>query len=354
MDLFSECQTATTLWPSTASEFQSPTYEFEWFSACATAFHDDSSRRLISIINDDGLQATAPLFATKKRGITWHEIMGVSKLNEPGGLIYSDKDTLIRLCKLILSNGKPTLLGRLPENDLAIRVFEKTAGKRGMILKVPNTGSPYTEIESSWDDYFNKVSSRRRQDFRRARRRLNDHGLVSVDFLSPSREELDQLLEEAFQVEQANWKGRNKSAINCRPDLKRFFIAYSRNLFDSGKFIIGSLRLDGKMIAVQLLVEHSKRWWVLKIGYDERWSKYSPGMQLMFEALKEAFYRKLDAFEFLGSDEDWINIWPHKTHRFVSLVYFPYNFSGMTALIAEASSKYSSRLWSALTSRNKT
>jgi CelD/BcsL family acetyltransferase involved in cellulose biosynthesis len=354
MDLFSERQTTTSFWPSTASEFQSPTYEFEWFSACARAFHADSSRCLITTGNEDSLQAVAPLFVTKKSGISWYEIMGVSKLSEPGGLIYSNEDSLITLCNSIISKGKPTLLGRLPANDLAIEVFEKIAGKRGVVIKIPNNASPYTKIESSWDDYFHKLSSRRRQDFRRARRRLNDHGKVSVDFHSPNQEELDHLLAEAFQVEQSNWKGRNKSAINCRPDLKRFFVAYSKSLCESGKLVISSLRLDGKMISVQLLVEHSRRWWVLKIGYDEHWSKYSPGMQLMFETLKEAFNRKLDAFEFLGTDEDWINIWPHKSHRFTSLVYFPFNISGITALVVEASSKYSSRLWSALSSRNKT
>jgi hypothetical protein len=77
-------------------------------------------------------------------------------------------------------------------------------------------------------------------------------------------------------------------------------------------------------------------------------------MQLMFETLKEAFNRKLDAFEFLGTDEEWINIWPHKTHKFISLAYFPFNFKGITALLAEASYKYSSRLLNAIVSRNKT
>jgi CelD/BcsL family acetyltransferase involved in cellulose biosynthesis len=232
-----------------------------------------------------------------------------------------------------------------------VRAFENTAGKRGLILKIPNTGSPYIAIETSWDDYCNTISSRRRQDFRRARRRLNDQGEVTVDFHTPNLDELDNLLEEAFVVEQANWKGRNKSAINCRPDLKRFFTVYSRSLCESGKFIMSSLRLDGKMISVQLLVEHSRRWWVLKIGYDERWSKYSPGMQLMFETLREAFNRKLDGFEFLGSAEDWINIWPHKTHQFISLAYFPFNINGIAALIAEAGSKCSSRLLHTLTPR---
>jgi hypothetical protein len=299
---------------------------------------------MISISKEDCLLAIAPLFALKKKGITWHEIMGVSKLSEPGGLIYTDKESLNQLCQSILSKGTPTLLGKLPADDLSIEIFEQLSKKQGLLFKIFNTGSPYIEIKSNWEDYFQKLSSRRRQDFRRARRRLSDLGDVSVDFLYPNHQNLDQLLEEAFRVEQANWKGQNGSAINCRPDLKRFFTAYSRNLCDSRKLLISALRLDNEMIAVQLLVEHTDRWWILKIGFDERWAKFSPGMQLMFETIKEAFTRELVAIELLGTEEQWINIWPHKTHQFTTLVYFPFNLVGIAAFCAEASSKVLTRL----------
>ncbi|MES9830444.1 MAG: GNAT family N-acetyltransferase [Candidatus Thiodiazotropha sp.] len=271
--------------------------------------------------------------------------MGVSKLNEPGGLIYADKESLTHLCNSILSKGVPTLLGRLSTDDHSIDVFSELASKRGLIFKIPNTGSPYVEICSSWDDYFQQLSSRRRQDFRRARRRLSDQGEVSVDFYCPDQTKLNRLLEDVFQVEQANWKGRNKSAVNYRPDLKRFFTVYCRHLCQSGDLFVSTLRLNRQMIAVQLLAQHANRWWVLKIGYDERWAKFSPGMQLMFETIREAFKRNLTAFELLGTEEKWIDIWPHKTHQFTTLVYFPFNLRGLGALIAEAGYKCLSQVW---------
>ncbi|MEW8327298.1 MAG: GNAT family N-acetyltransferase [Candidatus Thiodiazotropha sp.] len=331
-------------WPSTASELQSPSYGYEWFSACAEALCSDKQQHIVSVTGNDRFQAVAPLCVKKKKGVAWLEIMGVAELHEPGGLIYTNPDALTALCKSILKEGKPTQLGRLPEDDLSVESFQALARKRGLVLNITNSGSPYIEIDCSWEDYFSSLSSRRRQDYRRARRRLADQGEVSVDIHRPDQAQLQPLLEEAFRVEQANWKGRNNSAINCRPELKRFFSAYFSRLSDSGRLIISSLRLDGEMIAVQLLVEHSNRWWILKIGYDERWAKYSPGMQLMFETLSEAFERKLTAFELLGTEESWINIWPHKTHRFITIVYFPYNLTGLGALFVEAASKLLTRL----------
>jgi CelD/BcsL family acetyltransferase involved in cellulose biosynthesis len=331
-------------WPAETSGLKSPTYEYAWFSACADAFYQTSDQRLITIGNSERLQAVAPLYTVKKKGITWQEIMGVAKLHEPGGLIYADEQSLTLLCKSIVAERTPTLFGRLPAEDPSIGVFVKLATKRGFVLKIKNNGSPYVTITSSWDEYLSRLSSRRKQDYRRARRRLADQGEVSVDFYRPALEDLEPLLEEAFRVEQANWKGRNGSAINCRPDLKRFFVAYFKRLCESGKLIISALRLDGEMIAVQMLAERENRWWILKIGYDDRWAKYSPGMQLMFETVREAFERKLAGFEFLGAEEQWIDIWPHDTHDFTSLVYFPYNISGLGALIAEIGSKILSRL----------
>jgi CelD/BcsL family acetyltransferase involved in cellulose biosynthesis len=344
MDLFSDNQAGKILWPSSSNQLPSPTYTFEWFCACAEAFHGDDDRCLITIAEGDRSRAVAPLFTLNKRGITWQEIMGVSILNEPGGLIYTDHHALTQLCHSIVRKGTPTLLGRLATGDLAIDTFTRLAKRRGLLLEIQNPGSPYVEIQSSWEDYFQKLSSRRRQDFRRARRRLSDHGEVSLDFVFPTQHNASQLLEEAFSVEQANWKGENGSAINCRPDLKRFFTSYSHKICDARKLVISSLRLDGEMIAVQLLVEHANRWWILKIGFDDQWAKYSPGMQLMFETIKEAFRRELTAIELLGTEEQWINIWPHKTHQFISLVYFPFNPRGITALLKEASSKFIARL----------
>ncbi|MEW8587063.1 MAG: GNAT family N-acetyltransferase, partial [Candidatus Thiodiazotropha sp.] len=332
MERFYDHEKKQIRWPSTASELQSPSYEYEWFSACAEALYSDNAQHILSVSQNDRFQAVAPLCKKKKKGVGWLEIMGVAELHEPGGLVYTNPDSLTAICKSILREGKPTQLGRLPDDDLSVESFQQLARKRGLVLNITNSGSPYIENNCSWEDYFASLSSRRRQDYRRARRRLSDQGEVSIDIYRPGHEQLQPLLEEAFRVEQANWKGRNNSAINCRPELKRFFTTYLRQLSDSGKLIISSLRLDGEMIAVQLLVEHANRWWILKIGYDERWAKYSPGMQLMFETLSEAFKRKLTAFELLGTEESWINIWPHKTHHFITLVYFPYNLNGLGAL----------------------
>jgi CelD/BcsL family acetyltransferase involved in cellulose biosynthesis len=78
------------------------------------------------------------------------------------------------------------------------------------------------------------------------------------------------------------------------------------------------MRVGGVPISGQFGVDFGGRHWLLKIGYDERYSHCSPGILLMYAALERAFNDGLEGFEFLGSNESWIQVWNHKVHRYYS------------------------------------
>jgi hypothetical protein len=75
------------------------------------------------------------------------------------------------------------------------------------------------------------------------------------------------------------------------------------------------LRTEGKPAASQLMLDYGNRLWVLKVGYDETFSRCSPGILLMHNVVREAFERGYHAFEFLGSNEPWVKIWKPELHR---------------------------------------
>ena len=94
---------------------------------------------------------------------------------------------------------------------------------------------------------------------------------------------------EAMRVEAASWKGRGGSAMLTNPRLSGFFLQLAQRLARQGSLRVCFLRLNGAPIAMQIGVVHAGRWWVLKIGYDERWAEHSPGIQLMWDVLRAAF-----------------------------------------------------------------
>ena len=83
---------------------------------------------------------------------------------------------------------------------------------------------------------------------------------------------------------------------------------------------------------MQIGLEHANRFWVLKIGYDEKWAKCSPGIQLTMETIRYAFDRGLEAYEFLGSDEPWLHAWARQSHSYTSIGFYPLGFCGLYGL----------------------
>lgn len=203
------------------------------------------------------------------------------------------------------------------------------------MLQFNASGAPFVAIASSWDQYFQSLSSRRRQDYRRARRGLERLGKIDVEIKASDAAEVDADMAEAMRVEAASWKGRAGSAMLTDPHLSGFFLQLATRLARQGQLRVCFLRLNGEAIAMQIAAVHGGRWWVLKIGYDERWAEHSPGIQLMWDVLREAFEQGLKSFEMLGSAEPWLTIWTREQRTYRTLAFYPYNGRGMVALGAD-------------------
>jgi CelD/BcsL family acetyltransferase involved in cellulose biosynthesis len=83
---------------------------------------------------------------------------------------------------------------------------------------------------------------------------------------------------------------------------------------------------------MQIATVHANRFWLLKIGYSDAFSRGSPGILLMRETIRYATKCGLTSYEFLGQQEPWIEIWTDRVRPCVSLYAHPYNIAGMTTM----------------------
>jgi CelD/BcsL family acetyltransferase involved in cellulose biosynthesis len=317
----------------------------DWSLTAAESLYASGSLRLIHLRNGEELMALAPLaIALGGSGLQRLEICGAGTLFEPCGFNYRDEASLIALCQAVVRTRRPIVLQRIAAEDALARVFKAEARGRGQLLQFKASGSPFVPITGDWDEYCRTLSSRRRQDYRRARRGLERLGKVDVDIQTPSEAEVAAAMAEAMRIEAASWKGRGGSAMLANPRLSGFFRQLTTRLARQGKLRLSFLRLDGVAIAMQVGAVHAGRWWVLKIGYDERWAEHSPGIQLMWDVLREAFERRLASFEMLGSAEPWLNIWGRDQRSYQTLAFYPYNGRGMVALGADIMRAFAQRL----------
>ena len=98
---------------------------------------------------------------------------------------------------------------------------------------------------------------------------------------------------------------------------------------------IGLLRIGDTPVAMQLGVEWGGRFWLLKIGYDEAFSRCSPGSLLMVEMVRRAAGRGLTSYELLGVSEQWTRMWTRRERPCVSLRAYPATCTGAAALATD-------------------
>jgi CelD/BcsL family acetyltransferase involved in cellulose biosynthesis len=175
-----------------------------------------------------------------------------------------------------------------------------------------------------------------RSDLRRARRQAEKLGEVSAEVLAPqSAAEFVDLFGEAQRVEASSWKGRTKTALAEDAERRAFFSAYGRRAVAQGILRMAFLRIDGQAVATQIAVQSDGRLWLLKIGYDDAFSRCSPGQLLMLESLRYACDAGLKSLEFLGADAPWTRRWTKTERETISLAIYPATPRGIGALAGD-------------------
>ncbi len=126
------------------------------------------------------------------------------------------------------------------------------------------------------------ITSVRRRKLKRARKLLEARGMVTFRVLrEPS--EIGDAAEAFLVLEAKGWKGRRGTAFLKSPERAAFARELVAKLASEGKYFIASLDLDGKPLAMALMLESGGRayWW--KVTYDEGFATYSPGVLLTLE-----------------------------------------------------------------------
>lgn len=279
--------------------------------------------------------AIAPLARPQARAHRL-EFLSQREMCEPMDFIYSDSSALDQLANTVASWKYPILLDRIPADSPALAALTRALRRRAILRVQPTWGCPWIELDPSWQDPEQHVNAGRRSDLRRARRRAETLGTVCTEIHAPSPTELPALLEEAFAVEAASWKGWKGAALLKDKLQGEFYRRYAHAIAARGLLRVCFLRIAGRPAAMQLALETSGRFWLLKIGYSNEFARCSPGILLMLETLRYAAKQDLRAYEFLGNTEAWIRAWTVRERPCVSLRAYPFGIRGVTGLAIDS------------------
>jgi CelD/BcsL family acetyltransferase involved in cellulose biosynthesis len=129
-------------------------------------------------------------------------------------------------------------------------------------------------------------SSKSRKEIRRLRRRLEDLAPVShVTVTNPN--EIAAATKEFLRLEASGWKGAAGTAAALKPQIGHFLATAVSGLAASGNARVDLLLADDQPIAATITLLSSDTAWCWKIAYDERFARYSPGVQLVLELSRD-------------------------------------------------------------------
>lgn len=174
--------------------------------------------------------------------------------------------------------------------------------------------SPYLPFTGTFKKYFSQLSNKHRGHVRRRWNRLCERGEVRLEQIS-SPEEIESALNEGFSIEAAAWKAQTGTAIKSAPEVETFYRLFARRAAAMGALRLTFLTVGGNRIAFAYGLCYQNKFYVLKAGYDPKYSYYSPCNLLCYLHLQDGFACGLEEYDFLGNNETWKLAWARQVRR---------------------------------------
>nr|WP_246551008.1 GNAT family N-acetyltransferase [Bradyrhizobium liaoningense] len=249
-------------------------------SASALPAFDGTSSRLI------GLMPVISLWQA------WKIPLPALVSAHPYGTLCSpliDRDAPIEAAARLLQRAREAGAPALVLNDVALDGAAMTALKQVLSrdgLK-PRVLSSYmrASLDATQDDETllrDALGAKKLKELRRQRHRLEEHGPVTFD-VARRPDEIRPALETFLQLEASGWKGKRGTALVQHAGDATFIRRAVPALAETAQCEIITLRAGTTPVAAGIVLRHQDRAFFFKLGIDERFARYSPGVQLTIE-----------------------------------------------------------------------
>ena len=126
------------------------------------------------------------------------------------------------------------------------------------------------------------LGAKKLKELRRQRNRLAEQGAVRFD-VACTPEDVASAIETFLRLEASGWKARRGTALLQHDGNAGFVRRAAKALAETGQCEIVTLRAGHVPVAAAILLRHRDRAFYFKLGVDERFAKFSPGVQLTLD-----------------------------------------------------------------------
>jgi CelD/BcsL family acetyltransferase involved in cellulose biosynthesis len=129
------------------------------------------------------------------------------------------------------------------------------------------------------------LGAKKLKELRRQRHRLAEHGDVAFD-VARTPDDVAPALETFLTLEASGWKAERGTALAQDDGDAAFIRRAVTALAENRQCEIVMLRAGATPVAAAIVLRHLDRAFYFKLGVDQRFSKFSPGVQLTLEVTR--------------------------------------------------------------------
>jgi len=126
------------------------------------------------------------------------------------------------------------------------------------------------------------LGAKKLKELRRQRHRLEEHGPVAFA-VARKPDEIGPALETFLQLEVSGWKGKRGTALIQHAGDATFVRRAVPALAETAQCEVITLRAGTTPVAAGIVLRHQDRAFFFKLGIDERFARYSPGVHLTLD-----------------------------------------------------------------------
>jgi hypothetical protein len=224
------------------------------------------------------------------------------------------QDAAVRLLQQARETGVHALILREVSLDgAAMKTFEAALRQDGLCPRVLHSHqrASLDATRGAEKLLHDALGGKKLKELRRQRHRLADHGAINFE-IARTREHVAAALETFLKLEASGWKGKRGTALMQDAGDAAFIRRAAPALADSGQCEIVTLHAGSTPVAAGIVLRHQDRAFFFKLGIDERFARFSPGVQLTLDLTRHlcADPAIASADSTAGADHPMINpIW---------------------------------------------
>lgn len=178
----------------------------------------------------------------------------------------------------------------------------------------------FISVRGSATDYFNSLSKKFLRNYRRIGRRIEEQPEACFRFETGNA---GVNAEQFMDIEHQSWKAERKTSIRSDESYVQFFRLLTERMQEQGWLRWAFLDIDGEPVAGQFMVQNGNTLYVVKIGFNEKFSKFSPGAALFGRVIKHAFESGgVKEINFM-SGYPWMKDWNVQMRNLANIAFFP-------------------------------